>query len=67
MVMVMLTSFIYHICGIWRKSNGGSSNTIWPKSGAYDSGTYDGKKVSRYGLNNELNMYPAFIQKKYQS
>jgi immune inhibitor A len=55
---------VYIIYAGYGESNGGSSNTIWPKSGAYDSGTYDGKKVSRYGLNNELNMYPAFYTKK---
>lgn len=33
-------------------------NAIWPKSGTGDYGTYDGKKVYRYGVNNELAFYP---------
>lgn len=34
---------------------GNSTNDIWPKSGIGDFGTYDGVKVYRYGVNNELN------------
>ena len=33
-------------------------NAIWPKSGYGNYGTYDGKKVYRYGVNNELAFYP---------
>ena len=32
---------------------------IWPKSGAGSYGTYDGKQVYRYGVNNELAFYPT--------
>lgn len=34
---------------------GNSTDDIWPKSGYSDLGTFDGKKVYRYGVNNELN------------
>lgn len=34
---------------------GNSTDDIWPKSGYADFGTFDGKKVYRYGVNNELN------------
>lgn len=34
---------------------GNSTDDIWPKSGYSDFGTFDGKKVYRYGVNNELN------------
>ena len=33
-------------------------NAIWPKSGTGNYGTYDGKQVQRYGVNNELAFYP---------
>ena len=32
---------------------------IWPKSGTVSGSTYDGKKIYRYGVNNELNAYPG--------
>lgn len=35
--------------------SGNNRNDIWPKSGYGSFGTYDGKKVYRYGVNNELN------------
>lgn len=34
---------------------GNNTDDIWPKSGYSDFGTFDGKKVYRYGVNNELN------------
>jgi immune inhibitor A len=37
-------------------------NAIWPKSGVNDFGSYDGKKVYRYGVNNELAFYPDVWQ-----
>ena len=37
-------------------------NAIWPKSGIGDYGTYDGKHVYRYGVNNELAFYPSVWQ-----
>ena len=33
-------------------------NAIWPKSGTGNYGTYNGKQVYRYGVNNELAFYP---------
>lgn len=38
--------------------SGNSSDCIWPKSGITSGGTYDGKRVSRYGVNGELNGTP---------
>ena len=35
--------------------SGNNRNDIWPKSGYGSFGTYDGKTVYRYGVNNELN------------
>lgn len=33
---------------------------IWPKSGVVSStATFDGKRIYRYGVNNELNAYPG--------
>lgn len=43
--------------GYAQSISGNSSDCIWPKSGTMSGGTYDGIKVSRYGLNNELNYY----------
>ena len=37
------------------------ADAIWPKSGAPTSGnygTYDGKAIYRYGVNNELAFHP---------
>ena len=34
-------------------------NAIWPKAGFGNYGSYDGKKIYRYGVNNELAFYPA--------
>jgi len=36
-----------------------STDCIWPKAGTIDGGTYDGKKVCRYGVHAELNGYPG--------
>ena len=33
-------------------------NAIWPKSGTGNYGTYNGKQIYRYGVNNELAFYP---------
>ena len=44
--------------------SGNSSDCLWPKSGTVGGlGTYDGKKVCRFGINNELNNKPADTQK----
>lgn len=37
-----------------------SSDCIWPKSGTTNGGTFDEKKVSRYGINNEINYWPGY-------
>lgn len=44
----------------WGESK--NPNAIWPKSGTGDYGRYDGKKVYRYGVNNELAFYPTVWQ-----
>ena len=41
---------------------GNSGDCLWPKSGTVGVGTYDGKTVSRFGINNELNNKPADTQ-----
>jgi len=51
---------VYFIYAGYGESNGADANTIWPKSGTRNIGTYGGKKLCRYGVNNELNMYPDF-------
>lgn len=49
---------VYIIYAGWGQNFGGnSSNDIWPKSGTVNGGTYDGKKVVLYGVNNEMNGY----------
>lgn len=40
-----------------------SSECIWPKSGTLYGGSYNGKIVRRYGVNNELNGYPGAYSK----
>lgn len=37
---------------------GNKETCIWPKSGTQNFGSWDGKKVYRYGVNNELNGTP---------
>ena len=51
---------VYFIYAGYSESMGASSDCIWPKSGTSGIGTYDGLKVSRYGVNNELNYYPDY-------
>ena len=45
--------------GYSQSMSGNSNECIWPKSGNASGGTYDGKKVSRYGVNAELNGFPG--------
>lgn len=45
--------------GYSQSMSGNSNECIWPKSGNVSGGTYDGKKVSRYGVNAELNGFPG--------
>lgn len=49
---------VYVVYAGYSESNGASDSTIWPKSGVASIGTYGGKKVRRYGVNNELNAIP---------
>ena len=47
---------VYVIYAGWGQSTGGATETIWPKSGTVSGGTYDGKRVLRYGVHSELCM-----------
>ncbi|MBR1469929.1 MAG: M6 family metalloprotease domain-containing protein [Prevotella sp.] len=49
--------------GYGQSISGNSSDCIWPRSGSQDFGTYDGVKVRRYGVNNEVNRTPAATPK----
>lgn len=53
---------VYVIYAGYSQSVGGNSvDCIWPKSGTLGSvsNTFDGKKINRFGINNELNYYPG--------
>lgn len=39
--------------------SGNSEDCLWPKSGTISGGSFDGKKLYRYGINNELNGTPT--------
>lgn len=54
---VDLVYLIY--AGYSESITGNSSDCIWPKSGTLNGGTYDGVRIQRYGVNNELNYYPG--------
>lgn len=55
---------VYVICAGYSQSwSQNSTDCIWPKSGAFHFGTYNGKKAYRYGVHTELNGYPgAFLK-----
>ncbi len=54
---VDLVYIIY--AGYAESESGNSDDCLWPKSGtAAKLGTYDGKTVYRFGINNELNKTP---------
>lgn len=56
---VDLVYLIY--AGYSESLSGNSSDCIWPKSGTVSlSKTFGGKKIRRYGINNELNYYPGY-------
>ena len=61
--IVDLVYIIY--AGYSASVNGNVETCIWPKSGS-DSfqGTYDGKNIMRYGVNNELNYWPEATSSK---
>lgn len=53
---------VYVIYAGYSQSVGGNSvDCIWPKSGTLGSvsNTFDGMKIKRFGINNELNYYPG--------
>ncbi len=53
---------VYVIYAGYSQSVGGNSvDCIWPKSGTLGSvsNTFDGMKINRFGINNELNFYPG--------
>lgn len=45
---------VYIMYAGYGENSGGDSNTIWSKSGTGNFGSYDGKIINRYGVNNEL-------------
>lgn len=51
--VVDLVYIVY--AGYGENMAGNSEDCIWPKSGVYNAGNYDGKVIGRYGVNNELN------------
>jgi immune inhibitor A len=55
---------VYIIYAGYGSSVSGDDNDIWPQSGTTNGGTYDNVKVSRFGVNNELNYWPT---KKFSS
>lgn len=45
--------------GYSQSMSGNSNQCIWPKSGTTNGGKYDGKTVTRYAVNAELNGFPG--------
>lgn len=61
--IVDLVYIIY--AGYSASVNGNVETCIWPKSGSGNfNGTYDGKSIMRYGVNNELNYWPEATSSK---
>lgn len=58
-----MVDLVYIIYAGYPASMSGYPNDIWPKSGTGDFGTYDGKKVSRFGIHAELNFGLELNQK----
>lgn len=59
---VDLVYIIY--AGYSQSISGNSSDCIWPKSGTVTpSKSFDGKRICRYGVNNELNFDPLTTAK----
>ena len=56
---------VYIIYAGYGQSNGADSNTIWPHSWSGSFGSYDGKKVYRYGVHNELNFTPGITKSSF--
>lgn len=57
---VDLVYFIY--AGYSESISGNSSDCLWPKSGTVSIGTFDDTRVSRFGINNELNDTPKDLE-----
>ena len=58
-----MVDLVYIIYAGYPASMSGNPNDIWPKSGTGVFGTYDGKKVSRFGIHAELNFGLELNQK----
>lgn len=58
-----MVDLVYIIYAGYPASMSGNPNDIWPKSGTGDFGTYDGKKVCRFGVHAELNFGRELNQK----
>ena len=58
-----MVDLVYIIYAGYPASMSGYPNDIWPKSGTGGFGTYDGKKVSRFGVHAELNFGRELNQK----
>lgn len=60
-----MVDLVYIIYAGYPASMSGNPNDIWPKSGPGDDsfGTYDGKKVCRFGVHAELNFGRELNQK----
>lgn len=51
---------VYLLYAGYSQANGAPANeSIWPKASVTNAGIYDGKKVYRFGVNNELNYTPG--------
>ena len=58
-----MVDLVYIIYAGYPASMSGNPNDIWPKSGTGGFETYDGKKVSRFGVHAELNFGLELNQK----
>ena len=58
-----MVDLVYIIYAGYPASMSGNPNDIWPKSGTGGFETYDGKKVSRFGIHAELNFGLELNQK----
>lgn len=57
-----IVDLVYIIYAGYAESVTGNATDIWPKAGwSLFSTEYDGKKIRRFGLNNELGLYPEFF------
>lgn len=54
---VDLVILIY--AGYSQSVTGNATSCLWPKSGNCSGGKYDGKNISRFGINAELNGFPG--------